>query len=117
MPVRKHLTKFTWDTRPKTERFVGGNQVTLLTDGRQAFERMLGAIEAAQHNVCLEMYWFAADEIGQRFSTALRSAAQRGVRVAVHYDAWGSWATPRRFFEEIRASGATVLEYNPVKPL
>lgn len=118
MQVRKHLKKFTLDARtPKTERFVGGNQVTLLTDGKEAFERMLGAIDAARHNVWLQMYWFAADEIGRRFAEALGRASERGVRVAVHYDAWGSWATPRRFFDEIAARGATVLAYNPIQPL
>jgi cardiolipin synthase A/B len=118
MPVSKHLTKFNWvKGAPKTERFVEGNQVTLLTDAPQAFERMLAAIEAAEHSVWLEMYWFAADGIGQRFMAALGKAVDRGVHVAVHYDAWGSWGTPRRFFTELNQRGATVLEYNPVRLL
>ncbi len=96
---------------------MSGNSVTLLTDGRQAFERMLAAIDSAKHNVWLEMYWFAADNIGQRFKDALLRALTRGVHVAVHYDAWGSWGTPRRFFDELAASGATVMVYNPVQPL
>lgn len=116
MQVRKHLTKFTWNTRSRAERFVGGNRVTLLTDGPHAFERMLGAIGAAEHDIWLEMYWFAADSVGQRFKAALIQARERGVRVAVHYDAWGSWGTPRRFFDEMAASGATVLAYNPIRP-
>jgi cardiolipin synthase A/B len=117
MQVNKHLTKFPWDRKPKAERFVGGNKVALLTDGAEAFERMLAAIEQAQRQVWLEMYWFAADKIGQRFSDALGRAAERGVHVAVHYDAWGSWATPRRFFDELAARGVMVLAYNPVQPL
>lgn len=118
MQVSKHLRKFTLDARrSKTERFVEGNHVTLLTDGAEVFERMLGAIEAARHNVWLEMYWFAADEIGKRFADALGRACSRGVHVAVHYDAWGSWATPKRFFDEIAGRGATVLAYNPIQPL
>jgi len=98
------------------ERFVGGHRVTLLRNGDQAYPVMLGAIERAQRQVLLEMYWFASDSIGQRFADALTRAARRGVEVAVIYDSLGSIESASSMFTAMRAAGVRVLEYNPVMP-
>jgi cardiolipin synthase len=114
MGARDHLTKFRWRRRKPVEIWVGGNRVNLFTQGDLAFERMLEAIRNARQSVWLEMYWFAADGVGMRFFEALDAAARRGVRVAILYDAWGSFATPRQHFERLRAAGAAVVEFNPI---
>lgn len=114
MGAREHLTKFRWRRRKPVESWVGGNRVSLFTQGDLAFERMLEAIENAERSVWLEMYWFAADEVGMRFFDALEAAAKRGVSVAILYDAWGSFGTPRQQFDRLRAAGAAVVEFNPI---
>lgn len=98
------------------ERYVAGNRVTLLRDGREAFPAMLAAIEAARQQVLLEMYWFDSDRIGRRFAAALIDAARRGVEVAVVYDALGSITADREMFAELERAGIPVLEYNPIAP-
>lgn len=40
-----------------------------------------------------------------------------GVQVNVIYDSVGSLATPKEFFNRLRAGGVHVLEFNPVNPL
>lgn len=117
MGARDHLTKFRWLRRKPVESWVSGNQVRLITHGDVAFERMLSAIREAKRRVWLEMYWFAADGVGQRFFQALDAATQRGVRVVVLYDAWGSFGTPRQYFDKLRAAGATVKVFNPISLL
>lgn len=117
MGARDHFTKLRWHRRKPTETWVGGNHVRLITAGDVAFTRMLEAIDAAQRSVWLEMYWFAADQVGARFFQALTAALERGVQVAVLYDAWGSFATPRQFFEDLRLRGAVVGEFNPISLL
>jgi cardiolipin synthase len=77
---------------------------------------MLQAIEQAEHQVLLEMYWFDSDKVGQRFAAALAAAAQRGIEVGVIYDAVGSLGTDRRMFSRLEQVGVKVLEYNPVAP-
>ena len=97
-------------------RFVPGNTVKLLHDGRQAFPAMLEAIAQARRQVLLEMYWFDSDRIGRRFAEELSRAVKRGVEVAIIYDSVGSIGADRAMFAALEAEGARVLEYNPVAP-
>jgi cardiolipin synthase A/B len=102
--------------KPRVETFVEGNHVELLRAGLQSYERMLQAIDQAHICVWLEMYWFAADDLGQRFFQALSRALGRGVSVRVIYDALGSYGTPVGYFEALRCQGARVFEFNPLQP-
>jgi cardiolipin synthase A/B len=97
-------------------RFVPGNDVRFLRDGREAFPPMLEAIGQARRQVLLEMYWFASDAVGRRFTDELLRARQRGVEVAIIYDSVGSIGADQAMFTELQAAGAHVLEYNPVAP-
>jgi len=97
-------------------RFVPGNAVQLLRDGREAFPAMLEAIAQARRQVLLEMYWFDSDAVGRRFAEELTRALARGVQVAVIYDSVGSIGADRAMFAELESAGAHVLEYNPVAP-
>jgi len=97
-------------------RFVPGNTVRLLHDGREAFPAMLEAIAQARRQVLLEMYWFDSDSVGRRFAQELSRALGRGVEVAVIYDSLGSITADRGMFAALEADGARVLEYNPIAP-
>lgn len=97
-------------------RFVPGNTVRLLRDGREAFPAMLEALGQARRQVLLEMYWFGSDAVGRRFAEELIRARQRGVEVAIIYDSVGSIGADQAMFAELQAAGAHVLEYNPVAP-
>lgn len=97
-------------------RFVPGNSVRFLRDGREAFPAMLEAIAQARRQVLLEMYWFDSDRVGRRFAEELARARRRGVQVAVIYDSIGSISADRAMFGELEAQGAHVLEYHPVAP-
>lgn len=96
--------------------FVEGNQLRLLRNGSAAYPEMLAAIAQAQEQILLEMYWFGSDTIGQKFAAALAEAAQRGVEVAVIFDAVGSVGASDEMFAELTRAGAQVLEYNPIAP-
>ncbi|MEM9195233.1 MAG: phospholipase D-like domain-containing protein [Myxococcota bacterium] len=95
---------------------VSGNLVTLLKDGREAFPAMLEAVSSAEREICLEMYWFGSDATGRRFASALMSQAEAGVAVKIIYDAIGSWESDDTMFDDLRAAGCQVIEYNPISP-
>jgi cardiolipin synthase len=84
-------------------------------DGRAAFAAMLAAIDGARSCVFLEMYIFAADATGREYRDRLAAAALRGVRVMVLVDAWGSWTTPDTFWAPLRAVGAQVRLFHPIR--
>jgi len=87
--------------------------VRLLHDGATCLPAMLEAIRGAQREVLLEMYWFGSDNTGRRFAQALSDKAREGVRVCITYDAVGSWEADESMFDELRAAGCRVFEYNP----
>jgi cardiolipin synthase len=77
-------------------------------------EAMLAAIGQAATSVRLEMYIFTASGIGERFREQLSQAAQRGVRVRVLIDAWGSVTLSEKFWEPLRAAGGQIRWFNPL---
>jgi cardiolipin synthase len=114
--VSKPRARLPWNLRRVEERFVAGNRIRLLQDGRAAFPAMLEAIGQAREQVLLEMYWFDSNRVGRRFAAALGEALGRGAEVAVIYDSLGSIAADPAMFAELVAAGAKVLEFNPVAP-
>lgn len=106
-------------SRARADRFdamVHNNRVTLLRDGAACLTEMLVAIREARFEVSLEMYWFGSDATGRRFADALSSKAREGVAVQVIYDSVGSFDADDTMFEEMRAAGCIVHEYNPIAP-
>jgi cardiolipin synthase len=85
-----------------------------LCTGQEVFPAMLGAIDAAQESVCLEMYIFAAGELGERFRDALLRARQRGASVRVLVDGLGSYGLPENFWNPLKQSGGEVKVFNPL---
>lgn len=87
---------------------------TWLCCGREIFPALLTAIDAAQHSVCLETYIFAAGHPGEGIRDALVRARQRGARVQVLIDAFGSMGLAAAFWKPLRAVGAEVRQFNPL---
>jgi cardiolipin synthase len=91
----------------------GGNRVTLLVDGDQAYPAMLSAIARARKSLCLSSFIFDQDPAGQAFTLALCQAAQRGAKVRVLVDGIGAWGPGRRLLEAVHASGGRVASFWP----
>ncbi|MGB6241070.1 MAG: phospholipase D-like domain-containing protein [Castellaniella sp.] len=68
----------------------GGNHITLLDSGDQAYPAMLQAIDEAAHCIALQSYIFDHDRIGLQFAEALRRAHERGIVIRVLIDSVGS---------------------------
>ncbi|MBF5045675.1 cardiolipin synthase B [Aggregicoccus sp. 17bor-14] len=94
-----------------------GQHLHLLDGGAEAFPRMLAAIDAAARFVHLEVYTFELDTIGTRFLEALEAALRRGVRVHVLVDGWGTARDADAIRDRLRAAGARVRVYNPLRVL
>jgi cardiolipin synthase A/B len=93
------------------------NSVELLLDGPETHEAMLEAIASAKHEVHLETYIFAEDEIGAKFAAALKAKAREGVTVRVIYDSIGSRSASGDFWADQQAAGVAVRTFNPVDPI
>ncbi|KAF3998528.1 phospholipase D-like domain-containing protein [Glaciimonas immobilis] len=83
-----------------TVNFSADNHIDLLQSGTEFFPALIGAIDAAQHEIFLETYIFAADDTAQRVKVALMDAARRGVAVRVITDWIGTGRAHSTFLEE-----------------
>lgn len=94
-----------------------GNQLKLLIDGPESFAAMFAALENADRHILVESYIFEAEDYGRQIADILLRKSADGVTVHVIYDGVGSFATPAAFFDELRAGGVQLCEFNPVSPL
>ncbi len=72
---------------------VGGNTLTLLKNGEQAYPAMIDTIKNSQHSLFLSTYIFETNTAGRQFIDALTQAARRGVDVRVIIDGIGELYT------------------------
>src|SRR3954447_2265947 len=99
----------TFPTTPPASVAIGGGTITTYTFGRDLYDDMLAAIDAAEHRVLFESYIWKGDETGERFKQALSRAAGRGVEVYAVYDGFANLVvspTFKRFGPRLH-----VLEY------
>jgi cardiolipin synthase A/B len=70
--------------------YVAANDVTLLESGTAFFPALVAAIDAARYDILFETYIWAEDAVGDQVRDALIRAAQRGVKVRVIVDWFGT---------------------------
>ena len=102
-----------WYAQPYAT-FCGGNDVTLLEGGDALFPAMLSALAHATHEVWLATYIFHDDAAAVAIMDALVAAAQRGVRVRVVVDGFGSKATLPALMRRFSGSGVALAVFRPV---
>ncbi|WP_233222062.1 phospholipase D-like domain-containing protein [Allosphingosinicella deserti] len=91
---------------------VEGNRLTLIADGPARLAALIALIEDAQESLRFLYYMFLDDESGTRVRDALIAAANRGVKVWLLVDGFGS--TPNReFFEPLVDSPASFCTFIP----
>lgn len=100
-----------------TAPLVLGNEAHLLVDGPDTKEAMFRAIAAAQRSIDLETYILEQEGAGERLLELFEERRAQGVEVRVVYDSVGSLGTEESYFDQLRALGVAVCEFNPVNPL
>ena len=87
---------------------VDGNGFDLLIDGEATFDALLEAIRGARRYLLLEFYTIRADEVGQRFKSALIEKAREGVKVFILHDSFRGVGLPHRDARELREAGVQI---------
>jgi len=94
---------------------VGGNRVTALLNGDQAFPAMLEAIRSARRSINFEGYIFWSGAVGKSFADALSERARAGVPTHVVVDWLGSKKLGDRLEKQMRQAGVAVMKYRPLR--
>ncbi|HVY63566.1 MAG TPA: phosphatidylserine/phosphatidylglycerophosphate/cardiolipin synthase family protein [Gammaproteobacteria bacterium] len=91
------------------------HQFTWHGTGQDLLSASLEAIASARSSVDMETFTFRDSEIGRRFREALTAAAQRGVRVRLLVDAFGSFGLRRNYFAGLAAAGGAMRWFNELR--
>lgn len=91
----------------------GQNQVELLINGEDYFPRVFEAIRAARHEVLVETFIIFEDPVGQALQQALIEAAERGVRIEVTADGYGTADLGKAYIEALTHVGVRVHLFDP----
>ena len=109
---RKHEVSF--PHQPFEEVQVGENSLKLYTYGRELFDAMLEAIDAARESIYLETYIWKDDAVGREFQEHLARKAEQGVAVYAIFDSFGNLVVPRAFKSSFHPA-IHVLEYRAIR--
>jgi cardiolipin synthase len=89
---------------------VRGNALVPLIDGKESFDAIFTAIDAARRYVLVQFFIVHDDELGRAFRDRLIAAASRGVVVRFMADAVGSKSLPPSYMDALRQAGITVAD-------
>ena len=78
---------------------------------------MHAAIEGATRSVQLETYIWKPGRVADQFLKLLEAAARRGVGVELLLDSFGSDGLPDDYFAQLKAAGARITWFNPIRVL
>lgn len=92
-----------------------GNKIEMLDRYEQAYDVIVGDIEAAKHHVHLEFYIFRVDRICSRIIDALERATARGVECRVLVDALGSYRSLRKLKRRLKKAGVEAHDILPLR--
>lgn len=91
------------------------NEIPLLLSGAPFFTELLQHIHQAKKSIHIQVYIFDGDETGNIVYTALCDAIQRGVKVNLVLDAFGSKNFPKNWRDKLISLGANVLFFSRFK--
>src|SRR5687768_4594562 len=87
----------------------------LLRTGDETFKAMLEGIATANRSIRFEMYIFRQCDLGEKFKQALVEARNRGIRVQVLIDGWGSYTLEDSFWQPLVEAGGEFARFNPIR--
>jgi len=92
---------------------VDGSRLTPIFDGPACYAALMALIADAHKSLRLYYYMFDADVSGTAVRAALLDAIERGVRVSLIVDGFGSNKAADDFFEPLRAAGCDFCRFQP----
>ncbi len=114
MGKRERLGRLASWYGPAHPSFSGGNEARLLRGGDELFPAQCERIAGATDEVWLATYIFYGDAAGEALVAALRAAAQRGVRVRVVVDGFGTRAYLPWLRKALEGSGVALAVFRPL---
>jgi len=91
-----------------------GNNVKLLINGDEFYPALFNEIEKAKTEVIIETFILNEDSVGRKLQTKLIDAANRGLRVEITVDDYGTWDLSSSFVKELTGAGVKLHIFDPL---
>ncbi len=91
------------------------NEVTLLEDGENTFNKIFHALERAESYIYLQYYIFEEGELANRLLKLFEKKIQKGVLVKMIYDGVGSYSLSTSYLKKLKAMGVEVYPFLPFR--
>ena len=91
---------------------VDGNRLTLLTEGPERLQALLGLIDGSRSKVQLLYYMYRDDDCGEQVYGAMERALDRGISVSLLIDGFGAYVRDE-YFTPLVAKGLRYCRFNP----
>jgi cardiolipin synthase A/B len=91
--------------------FTSGNQLELLINGDQTFDRIFASLAAAKDYICINFYIVNNDKVGRKFQRTLIEKAKAGVRVYFLFDEIGSHKLSHTYLSELKDAGVNCQSF------
>ena len=91
---------------------VDGNRLTLLVEGSERLQALLGLIDGAKESLRLLYYIYRADRSGELVYEAMRRAIDRGVKVSLLLDGFGAYVHDD-YFGPLVDRGLSYCRFHP----
>ncbi|HSV45729.1 MAG TPA: cardiolipin synthase ClsB [Ramlibacter sp.] len=95
------------------QRWTAGNHVELIENGEEFYPRVFECIAQAKREVIIETFILFEDPVGLALRDALVEAAQRGVRIDIMVDGFGSPDLSADYVLALTSAGVKVRVFDP----
>jgi cardiolipin synthase A/B len=94
-------------------RWLPGNKVRLLENGEAFYPAVFDAIRSAQSEVLIETFIIFEDKVGLELHQVLLEAAQRGVKINLLFDGFGTADLSVGYLGALTSAGVDVRAFDP----
>ncbi len=116
VPVAIHEPEFPLAVTMLTGAWLApGHRVEVMLDGDGTYERLFADLRSARQSITLQIYYGNSGRMARTLGEILRERSAAGVRVLVLYDAFGTIDMPSDQIEMLRAAGAQVHPFRPIR--
>ncbi|MHA6250610.1 cardiolipin synthase [Oceanobacillus sp. CAU 1775] len=95
--------------------FSQDNDVEILIDGKEKFDRLLQDLRRAKDHIHLVYYIVRDDELGNKLAEVLIKKANEGVKVRFLFDAMGSRSLGKKYISRLNHAGVETEAFFPAK--
>ena len=91
------------------------NHVTILRDGKQTFEHIFDALEAATDHIHLQYYIFEEGFLSEKLFDIFQRKIHENVTIRLLYDGIGSYSLSKSYLKRLEKTGVHVAQFLPFR--